>query len=326
MPTSNHRKGLLLTAIGGAALTVDIPLIKLASGEPWSILTLRSAATLVAALAIWAMWRALRPDAPRFIPGWAGLAVAGLYGVGSITFTFAVFNTSTANLVFILALSTMFATLFSWLFLGERPRLATFLAIGATLVGVLIIVGGGLGDGGLAGDAMALCSAIFIAGAITISRASGQDMGFAALAGVAIPLVIATAFIWPTGLSVDVPGWILLDGAVVMPLAFFCLATGPKYLSGPEVAMFYLLETVFAPIWVWVLFAETPPANTLVGGTVIVSALFAHAIWQLTHGQMKKTPPAPRHPTCTRPADVSGGGGTTAGENGSSSATGTVSA
>lgn len=295
-PSSDHRKGLLLTAIGGTALTVDIPLIKLADGEPWSVLLLRSAATVAAALAIWTLWRMLRADAPHPIPGKAGLAVATLYGLGSITFTFAVFNTSTANLVFILALSTMFSALFSWLFLGERPSVATFLAMGATLAGVLIIVGGGLQGGGLAGDAMALCSAIFIAGAITISRASGRDMGLAALAGVAIPLTVAAVVTWRAGVSVNVPGWIILDGAVVMPLAFFCLATGPKYLSGPEIAMFYLLETVFAPIWVWVLFAETPSANSLVGGSIVVAALFAHAVWQLTHGRRRRPPTLPRHP------------------------------
>jgi hypothetical protein len=50
---TDHAKGLLLTAIGGLALTVDIPLIKLASGEPWSILLVRCAATFAAALLIW---------------------------------------------------------------------------------------------------------------------------------------------------------------------------------------------------------------------------------------------------------------------------------
>ena len=44
--------GLLLAAIGGVAITVDIPLIRLADGNPGTILLLRSATTLVATLAI----------------------------------------------------------------------------------------------------------------------------------------------------------------------------------------------------------------------------------------------------------------------------------
>jgi hypothetical protein len=43
----HHAKGLLLTAIGGLALTVDIPLIRLAKGEPWSILMVRTGATFL---------------------------------------------------------------------------------------------------------------------------------------------------------------------------------------------------------------------------------------------------------------------------------------
>ena len=43
-----HRKGLLITAIGGLALSFDIPLIRSAQGEVWSVLATRSIATLSA--------------------------------------------------------------------------------------------------------------------------------------------------------------------------------------------------------------------------------------------------------------------------------------
>ena len=39
---TNHRKGLLITAIGGLVLSFDIPLIRLAYGDPWPILMLRT--------------------------------------------------------------------------------------------------------------------------------------------------------------------------------------------------------------------------------------------------------------------------------------------
>lgn len=292
----DHRKGLLITAIGGAVLTVDIPLIRLAGGDAWSILMLRSATTFAAAIVIWLVWRAVSPNAPRLVPGRAGLWVAALYGLGSICFTVAVFKTSTANLVFILALNTMFAALLSWLFLRERPAVATFVAMAAMIVGVLVIVGGGLKTGGLLGDLLALCSAFLIAAAITISRASGKDMGFTALVGVLLPFLVTLAVVGKTGFSIDAPWWIILNGAVVMPIAFFCLANGPKYLSGPEVSMFYLLETVFAPVWVWMIFSETPTLNSLVGGVIVIVALVAHSLWQIAEGRRRSAVLAPRHP------------------------------
>ncbi|PBC00476.1 DMT family transporter [Mesorhizobium sp. WSM3860] len=292
----DHQKGLLITAIGGLVLTFDIPLIRLADGSPWTIMALRTGTTLVATLLIWAVWRVLRGNVPKLIPGWSGLAAAICYGLTSITFVTAVYHTSTADLVFILAFNTVFAALLSWLFLRERPRLGTVIAMLAMIVGVLIIVGGSVGTGKLFGDFMALCSAFFVALAITISRASGKDMGFTALIGVVFPLALAAFMVSGKGLHVNAPWWIIFNGAVIMPISFFCLAAGPKYISGPEVAMFYVLETVLAPVWVWLVFAEAPTRNSLIGGAILIVALVAHSLWQLHEGRRRRAGLAVAYP------------------------------
>lgn len=283
-----HTKGLLLTALGGLALTIDIPLIRLAHGEAWTILLLRTGCTFVAGLIVWAIWRSFSKNAPQLIPGWSGLVVATLYGLGAIAFITAVYNTSTANLVFILAFSTMFSALLSWLFLKERPQPLTLAAMALMIVGIAIIVGDSVGTGNLFGDVMALCSALAIACAITVSRASGRDMGFTALTGVLLPFGLAALMVSRTGFQVEAPWWIVFNGAVIMPFAFFCLANGPKYISGPEVAMFYLLETVLAPVWIWMIFAETPSRNSLIGGVILIVTLVAHSLWQLHEGRKRR--------------------------------------
>lgn len=293
---NTYAKGLLLTAIGGLTLTVDIPLIRLADGEPWSILLLRTATTFVAALVIWAIWRRITPKAPPLLPGWTGAVVAALYGLGSITFITGVYNTSTANLVFILAFNTMFAALLSWLFLKQRPRPATLVAMAAMIFGVLIIVRDSIGTGNLFGDLMALSSAFLIASAITISRHSGRDMGFTALMGVILPCIVAAIMVARTGYKVDAPWWIIFNGAVIMPISFYCLATGPRYITGPEVAMFYLLETVLAPVWVWIIFSEVPSRASLIGGAILITALVAHSLWHLHQGRRRKVAGNFRHP------------------------------
>jgi drug/metabolite transporter (DMT)-like permease len=292
----DRTKGLLMTAVGGMALTVDIPLIRLANGDAWSILMLRTGTTFLAALVIWAVWRSITPKAPQLIPGRTGLLAALLYGLGSITFVTGVFHTSTANLVFILALNTMFAALLSWLFLKERPQAITLATMVVMIVGVLIIVGNSLGTGHLFGDMIALSSAFFIACAITVSRASGKDMGFTALIGVILPCLLAAFMVSKGGFHVEAPWWIIFNGAVIMPISFFFLANGPKYISGPEVAMFYLLETVLAPVWVWMIFSEVPSANSLIGGAILIAALVFHSMWQLRQGRRRRMARAVRHP------------------------------
>ena len=300
MPSSrhahDHAKGLLITAAGGLTLTVDIPLIRLADGEAWTILMLRTGTTFVTSLLLWTIWRAITPKAPPLVPGRAGLAVAGLYGLGSITFITAVFHTSTANLVFILTFNTVFAGLLSWLFLKERPHPATFAAMAAMVLGIGIIVGGSIGSGHLFGDLMAMSSAFCVASALTISRASGRDMGFTALIGVVMPFVVAAVMVMNVGYAVKEPWWIIFNGAVIMPISFFCLATGPRFISAPEVAMFYLLETVLAPIWMWLVFTEVPSRDSLIGGAILIATLVAHSIWQIRSGRRRRAASGPRHP------------------------------
>ena len=291
----SYRKGLIITAIGGLILTVDIPLIRLAEGETWSVLMLRTATTFAAAIVIWAVWRLISTDAPKLIPGRTGLVVAALYGLTSVCFITAVYNTSTANLVFILAFNTVFAAILSWIFLKERPRPATLVAMAVMIVGVLIIVVRSA-SARLFGDMLALASALLVASAITVSRSSKEDMGFTSLVGVIFPFLVAVIMMGHTDYRIDAPWWIIFNGAIIMPLSFFCLASGPRYISGGEVAMFYLLETVLAPVWVWAIFSEVPTRNSLIGGVILIAALVAHSIWQLADGRRRKPATAVRHP------------------------------
>lgn len=279
---SEHRKGLLLTTIGGLALSIDIPLMRLADGEFWSILAARSMATTLVALLIAVAIRIAKGRWPLLVPGWPGLVTGVLYGLTTVTFLLAVFNTSTANVVFIVAFNPMFAALLSWIFLKERPAAATLIAMTMMIFGVGLIVQDGLSGGHLFGDIMALLTSFIIAAAITVSRASRREMGFVSLLSTMLPAAVGLSSIIPAGgFSIEHPLWIVLDGAVMMPLAFWCLATGPRYLSAPEVGMFYLLETVLAPIWVWLIFSEAPAKMTLIGGGILVAAIAAHSVWMV---------------------------------------------
>lgn len=277
---SDHRKGLLLTTFGGLALSMDIPLIRLSSGDVWSVLSARSLATIVVALTALLVIRRVTGSLRSVLPGWLGLPVGLFYGLTTITFLLAVYYTTAANVVFIIALNPMFTALLSWIFLKERPALSTFITMAVMIIGVGLIVGDGMEGGHLLGDALSVLSSFSIACAITIGRASRRDMGFASLLSAVIPAAAGLYHLVPSGFSIDHPGWILLDGVVLMPLSFWCLATGTRFLSAPEVAMFYLLETILAPIWVWLIFAEAPTDMALAGGAILILALGAHSLWQ----------------------------------------------
>lgn len=284
---ARHRRGLTITALGGLALSFDIPLIRSANGEVWSILALRSLSTFLVALIAWFVLNRVLGRRVALIPGKAGLVAGLFYGINSFTFLLAVFNTSTANVVFVLAFTSMFAAILSWIFLKERPSNATLLTMAVMVFGVAVIVQDGLESGHLFGDVMAACSALLLAGAITIARKSGRDMALVPLTTAIFPAIAAFLLLPSSGISIAEPGYILFNGLVMIPLAFFCLATGPRYLSAPEVGMFYLLETILAPIWVWIVFSETPTTQTLIGGAILVLALIGHSLWQMRNKAVK---------------------------------------
>lgn len=283
MPLSSlspHARGVFITFLGGLALSFDIPVVRLAEGGAWSILAVRSICTVIVTLVLWSALRLIAGKAPVLVPGRAGVIVSIFYSFSSIAFILSVFNTTTANVAFILAFNPMFAALLSWIFLRERPRMATFVAMAAMTAGVLLIVGSGLKSGHLFGDSCAALSAFSIACALTYSRAAKQDFGFTPMVATILPAVVGGFLATQTGgFHIVSPGWIIFNGLFLTPFAFWALATGPRFLSAAETGMFYLLETVLAPVWVWLIFADRPPVPTLIGGAIILGAL----IWHSTH-------------------------------------------
>jgi drug/metabolite transporter (DMT)-like permease len=286
---SAHTKGVIITFLGGLALSFDIPVLRLADGNVWTMLFLRSILTVAVACVVLIAFRVIRGRVPQLVPGWPGIAVALLYSAGTVFFMLSVFNTTSANVAFILAFNPMFAALLSWFFMGETPRRATFIAMAAMTIGVLIIVADGLESGHVWGDLSAAASALAIAAALTISRATRRDFGFTPIVAAVLPAIIGGLMVSKVGFVVNSPFWIIFNGLLLTPFAFWALAIGPKYLSAAETGMFYLLETVLAPIWVWLIFTEEPPVATLIGGAIILVAL----VWHSTHSM--RSEPIPPH-------------------------------
>jgi drug/metabolite transporter (DMT)-like permease len=281
MSHQNRTRGLALAAIGGLALSLDIPLIRLSGGDVWSVQFVRGLMIAPIGLIAWLLARRFAGWTEPLMPGRLSLPIAFFYALSSALFFFAVFNTSTANLVFILAFNPMIAALFGWVLMKERPAPQTFLAMAVMLFGVFIIVKDGLAAGNWQGDFAALLSAASIACAITLSRKSGRNHGFTVMMAQIGPVLISLPFIFGQGVNVPEFGWMMLNGMIFLPLAFFCLAAAPRFIGAAESAMFYLLETVLAPVWVWFVFAEKPTENALLGGGVLLAALIVHTVWEM---------------------------------------------
>ena len=52
-------------------------------------------------------------------------------------------------------------------------------------------------------------------------------------------------------------------------IPFVLVTIAPRYISAPEVNLFFLLEVILGPIWVWLIIKEQPNVETLLGLSLI---------------------------------------------------------
>lgn len=282
----SYPTGLLIATVGGILLTLDVPLLRLAAADSWTATFVRGLFMFAAISAGW-WWfmRRLDPSTP-FINGRVGLLVAFTSMLASMMFIFAVHHTKAANVVFILALNPLFCALMAWLIFAERLPWQTWVAIAAAIGGVAIIVGDGVLHNTLFGDLLAIGVALCIAIAITAIRRTGKNLVTSLAAGSLLSALVASFFAAPLALSAESWMWLALNGLIIVPLATALSALAPRYIPAPEAAMFFLLEAVLVPVWIYLIFQEAPTQNVMIGGSIVVATLIGHSLWRLhaSHG------------------------------------------
>ncbi len=280
-PRPSAERGILLSFFGGLLLSFDVPLLKLSGADTWTIIYVRGTMLFIAMFLFWLFVNRLRDNKVRFINGKAGYIIAILAGIANIMFVAAIGLTSVANVVFILAFNPMFAGLLGRVFLKEHLGMATWIAIVCSLAGVLLIVAEGLQLGTWKGDLLALGVAILMAASLTVVRYSGTNQSLSAGTGHLLSAIVAAPFALPGSLSAVGWGWLAINGFLVAPAATALLLIGPRYVAAAIVAMFFLLETVLTPIWMWAIFSEKPTTLSLIGGAIVIASLIAHSLWRI---------------------------------------------
>ena len=66
---------------------------------------------------------------------------------------------------------------------------------------------------------------------------------------------------------------------VAIPFVLITLA--PRFITAAEVNLFFLLETILGPLWVWLVIKEQPSLETIQGGAVIILTIAIHSFLKL---------------------------------------------
>ena len=68
---------------------------------------------------------------------------------------------------------------------------------------------------------------------------------------------------------------------------FVLVTIAPRFITGAEVNLFFLLETILGPIWVWMVIKEQPSLETVLGGIVIIVTIAIHSFLAIKKTQLK---------------------------------------
>jgi len=159
---------------------------------------------------------------------------------------------------------------------------ATFSITNITFASIIYIFFDSLKIGNFYGDILGFVTAIGLAvGAVTIRSAKSKNLVPAAVVGKLFVATFALFFIESFALLekdlIIVPVMCIL--CVAIPFVLVTIA--PRFIPAAEVNLFFLLETIIGPIWVWLIIKEQPSIETLQGGAIIITTIAIHSFLKL---------------------------------------------
>jgi drug/metabolite transporter (DMT)-like permease len=270
---TRQRTGVVLAGAGALLMSADTLLIRLASAD--SMLTvvfwrgvMSFCIACAAGLCVPAARNILRVSAGRRAFWFA----SACYGIASFMFVCALGRTSVASALVIVSCAPLSASLLSLVFLKETTPLLGWLTMLAALGGISLVGTGG-GDHA-SGNLLAAASALALSSAFVIARGARVDTTFAPALGGLLAAIAVLPFLADVRLAHAAQwGWMVLDGAVLLPTAFAMIAASPRFIPAPQVGVLLLLETALGPFWTGWALGEIPDVSTQAGGVIVVTAV-----------------------------------------------------
>jgi drug/metabolite transporter (DMT)-like permease len=275
-----ERLGLLLVFLSALTWSFGGAIARfIDADDSWTVVFWRSF-WAVAFLVGFMLWRdGIRGTMQLFRGmGLPGFAVAICFATASSCFVVALAYTTVANILLMQAGVPLIAALIAWVLFRERVAAATWVAIAAVIAGVAIMVSESLtGDVSPIGGALALLIAVMFSLATVITRRFAHvRMTPATCLGAVFAAVFAVSQAEFLAVSPRDMGCLFAFGAVNLGLGLAFFATGARLIPAAFAALLGTFETIFGPVWVWLIHSEVPSTRTIIGGAVVFIALLVH--------------------------------------------------
>ena len=279
---TDQQKGSLLAFVAVLFITPDSLFIRLSSIDTWGLVFYRGIIPFFVVFFVMLIIYRLKFFKLLLTSGIHGFIYIITFSITNIAFVVSIQNTNVANTLVMVATAPMISAILGSIFLKEPPDKKTLISILITFFAVIYIFFDSLRVGNFFGDILGFITAIGLAvGAVTIRSAKTKNLVPAAVVGKLLVAIFASFFIQSYTL-VDrdlliVPIMCIL--CVAIPFVLVTIA--PRFIPAAEVNLFFLLETIIGPIWVWLIIKEQPTIETLQGGGIIIITLAIHSFLKL---------------------------------------------
>ena len=279
---TDQQKGSLMAFVAVMFITPDSLFIRLSNVDTWGLVFFRGIIPFFTVFLGMLIIYKLSFFKILFNSGYHGLIYIGTFSITNITFVVSIQNTNVANTLVMIATAPMISAILGSIFLKEPPDKKTWISIIITFFAIIYIFFDSLKIGNFYGDILGFITALGLAvGAVTIRSAKSKNLVPAAVVGKLIVATFALFFIESFALINKDLYIIPLMCIMCVAIPFVLVTIAPRFIPAAEVNLFFLLETIIGPIWVWMIIKEQPSIETLYGGAIIVTTIAIHSFLKL---------------------------------------------
>jgi len=279
---NEQQKGSLLAFVAVMFITPDSLFIRLASVDTWSLVFYRGIIPFFTVLVGMLLIYKANFFKMLFTSGRHGIIYIITFSITNIAFVVSIQNTNVANTLVMIAMAPMLSAILGAIFLNEMPDSKTWIAIAVTFFAAIYIFYDSLQLGNIFGDLLGLVCALGLAvGAVTIRSAKTKNLVPAAVVGKLLVAIFAIFFVETYALVGRDLLIVPLMCVVCVAIPFVLVTIAPRFIPAEEVNLFFLLETIIGPIWVWMVIKEQPSLETIEGGIVIILTIAIHSFLKL---------------------------------------------
>ena len=275
---TDQQKGSLLAFTAVMFITPDSLFIRLSNIETWGLLFYRGAIPFITVFIALLMVYKANFFKLLFSMGRPGIFYAVTFSITNITFLISIQNTNVANTLIMIAMSPMLSAVLGAIFLKENPDKKTWIAILITFFAAIYIFYDSIQLGNILGDIFGFVTALGLAiGAVVVRSAKEKNLVPSAMIGKLLVAVFALFFVKDFELIHTDIFIVPLMCILCVAIPFVLVTIAPRFITAAEVNLFFLLETIFGPIWVWLVIKEQPSLETIIGGIIIILTLAIHS-------------------------------------------------